>query len=82
MQAGDDGPRGELERWKARAAWLGRLAEQSKSPDCRVVAALGAAARLAAHKAWKEAEARVRAVPVHATLICTMRALCAMHASL
>ena len=55
----DEGPRAELEAWKLRAQWLGRLGQQLKRPDCRAVLVLGAAARLAAHKAWRDAEAKV-----------------------
>ncbi len=59
-QGSEAGPEAEQAWWGARLARLASVAEQARSPPCRAVLAVGAAARCRPLKRWRELEARAR----------------------
>lgn len=58
-QGSQAGPRAELEQWRSRLAALTQLTERLRSRECRLVIGIAGAARCKAHKAWRDAEAKV-----------------------
>ena len=55
----DAGPDTELEYWRRRMGMLNSITEQLKSKESRLVLGVAAAARSAAHRAWKAADLRL-----------------------
>ena len=58
-ESDDAGPDTELEYWRRRMGMLNSITEQLKSKESRLVLGVAAAARSAAHRAWKASDLRL-----------------------